>query len=256
MARMRAVLPVVMVVLLGGSAGAARRPYLNLYDAGMVPEGDVEIESWLDFISNRSGYASDEWRWWIGPRWSPAEGLEVASLLVLTQPLTSPSAGGSTTQLWADLVEARWRMLQMGSATVIAHLDLRIALANDLPHQLAPSIEVAHRLGPIDLAAQFGYAVGFEGPGAGYQWIVWRAGAAVDVIKGAISPPLQLGVEGFGEWVLDGRNELTDATASTANVGPTLSVARGRLWLTIGSLVGLTDASPALFTRAIIGVAL
>ena len=70
-----------------------------------------------------------------------------------------------------------------------------------------------------------------------------------------VAPLIQVGVEGFGEAVLVGKNDLTDA-GTTANVGPIVSVAKGRLWASIGCLFGLTADSPRPFVRGVIGVSL
>ena len=99
---------------------------------------------------------------------------------------------------------------------------------------------------------------GFAGPADNdhYHWITWRARASIDAVRGEVAPILQLGVEGFGEAPIAGKNDLTDDTRPTVNVGPTISVARGRLWLTVGALLGVTEASPAAYVRGILGVSL
>ena len=247
------------LLLLATSARGARRPYAVAYDAATIAEGDVEIETWLDFISNPKS-ATDEWRWWMGPRWSPHDGVEVAFLTILTQGITPPSQGGSSTQFWATLAEGRWHAASLGGALELTlQLDLRIAMANDLPHQLSPSIVLSRRRGRLGVAAEVGYAAGFAGPTPAtdrYDWVVWSGGAALDIVRGEVAPAVQLGVEGFGELTLNGTNDLTDDVRSTANVGPVLSVAHGRLWLTAAALFGGTDASPSLFVRGIVGVSL
>src|SRR5215831_5364481 len=111
------------LVLLAGTARAGRRPFLYAYDAPTVPEGDVEIETWLDFIHPRHAGQLDEWRWFFGPRWSPTASVELSAFTSLAQTVQPPSV----TELWAELLEARWRVLQsepFGSLTL--QIDLRI----------------------------------------------------------------------------------------------------------------------------------
>jgi hypothetical protein len=156
-------------------------------------------------------------------------------------------------------LEARWRAFASDRlGTLTPQLDLRIGLASDQPDMIAPSIDWARRAGRLGLTAQVGYAGSFISPAGQkrWDWLVWRAGAAYDLVTGPIAPPLQLGVEGYGEVVLHGHNDFSDTAGSTANAGPTLSVAKGRLWLTAGTLFGLSHDSPAVLVRAVIGVAL
>jgi hypothetical protein len=242
-----------LIALIPLSANAGRRPYVMGYDDPLVPDGDVEIETWLDFISQNQ--APSVWRWWIGPRWSPYETVEVLFLTNFEEDLVA----GSKAELWAEQIDLRWRIFSHKRAgRITLQLNARIALVSDLAHQLSPQIGWSDRVGRFSFAAQFGYAAGFAGPTttSDYQWLVWSAGAAFDVVKGEIAPLFQLGVEAFGQGVLVGHNDFNSTPGSTVNVGPTLALAKGRLWLSLGALFGVTAASPFAFTRGIIGVAL
>lgn len=246
------------LMLWPGSAHAGRRPYVIGYDTPIVPTGDVELESWLDLVSNKP---DSEYRWWLGPTWAPIDGVEVSIMTIITQGL--PPVGSTetaTSELWAEQVQARWRVVRhplLGD--FVAQAGFRLPTVNDLPYQASGSVNWIKRSGRFAVTAQGGYAHGWGGPKdepgkGGYRWIVWNAGAAVDVVKGEISPPLQIGVEAFGEQVLYGLNDLTDKK-SIANAGPTLSVARGRVWVTLGALFALTEDSPEVFARGNIGMA-
>jgi hypothetical protein len=232
------------LLLLQGAAHAGRRPFLYSSDVTTVPEGDVELETWLDYF--------DRWRFWVGPRWSPFDGVEVMALTSFQQ-----DEGATSALLWAELVQGRWRSPATTAGSLILELDFRIAIAAKLPHQIQPQVGWVKRAGRLVGTAEVGYAHGFEGvaPTKDYDWFTWRGGAAFDVIRGEVSAPLQLGVEAFGEAVINGLNDL-NFKKSTANLGPTLSVARGRLWFTGGILFGLTSDSPDTFVRGIIGLAL
>ena len=248
----------LMMALPARVVAGGRRPFLFAYDAPSIAGGDVELETWLDFMSKRAPL-NDEWRWWLGPRWAPVDGFEVTALTVLTQDLVKPPDMPSTVQLWAEVIELRWRVHTFESiGSITLELDGRIAIANDLPFQASPSVAWNKRAGRFGFAAQVGYAAGFAGPADNdhYHWITWRAGASIDAVRGEVAPILQFGVEGFGEAPLVGKNDLTDDTRATVNIGPTISVARGRLWLTLGALFGVTEASPAAYVRGILGVSL
>ena len=85
------------VMLLPALSSAARRPSVVTYDTATLAEGDVELEFWVDFLSNRR--VPSEWRWWVGPRWAPFEGFEVSALLAMTQPFEDPATqGGASAQ--------------------------------------------------------------------------------------------------------------------------------------------------------------
>jgi hypothetical protein len=272
---MRPILAGALCCLLGLAtpARAERRPFLFAHDVGTVPGGDVEVETWLDYLDSHdptTGASNGVYRWWIGPRWSPVEGLEVTALTVIAQDVVAPSKSESSAYLWAEQLEVRWRFFQRDwLGALYAQLDGRIAISNDLPHQVAPSLGWTRHAGRFGFSAQLGYAAGFLGPSDDadhkdeerYHWLVWRAGVSCELVRGEIAPLLVLGVEGFGEVVFAGKNDLTDGdqrglASSTANLGPTLSIARGRLWLTLGALAGLTDASPRVIVRGVIGLAL
>jgi len=247
------------------SAFAGRRPFLFGQDSAMVPDGDVEIETWLDYRWNRpipagmgGAWAPSQWLWWVGPRWSPIEGVEVSALTSIAQDDQSAAAPNppSTAQLWAELFTARWRVVNDDSVgSVSLQLDFRLPLASDLLYQLSPSVGWAKHAGRFGFTAQAGYAAGFRANDR-YNWIVWNAGASVDAIRGEVWPVLQFGVEAFSEVVIgSGTNDIS-GRKTTVNVGPTVSVARGRLWFTVGALFGLTQDSPLVYLRGVLGVAL
>lgn len=261
-----------LLLLLPAPALAARRPFIVAYDTATLAEGDVELETWLDYYSLQTAEPGTgkvgEWKWWLGPRWAPFEGVEVAALTVFAQGFEPPPAG-SAVQIWAELLEARWRVIEGRFGGLALQLDLRIPIANDLPWQLAPSVSYSARVSRFTFAAQVGYAAGLPGAWGRwhddpndptvkadtYHWITWAGGAAVTAVEGMVGPLVQIGVEAFGQGVIAGKNDLTDS-GPTANVGPTLTLAKGRLWVSLGCLFGLGDASPAQFVRGTVGLAL
>jgi hypothetical protein len=249
-----AALGLILCGVAPGRARAGRRPFLVAQDATLVPDGDVELELWLDYL-DLGATAPDKWRFWIGPRWAPIEGLELAGLTVLQQVEVEgqPSGGGT---LWAEILEARWRALPIGErGALILQLDYRIAIQQLVLHEVAPMIGVAGRYGRFEATAQVGHAYGFREDLPSSQALPYRGGVAVDLIHGEIAPPLQLGAEIEGEQMFDGKNDFDGTRRSHANVGPTLSCAKGRLWLTGGVLWPLHD-NPNPFVRAVIGLAL
>jgi hypothetical protein len=244
------------LILLSGTAQAGRRPFLYAKDAATVPEGDVELEQWLDYFNNRAN--GDVYRWWIGPCWSPADGFELTLLTSFQEEDKAEIYGGAKFALWAELLEARWRSQPTRAGSLLLQLDFRLGIDDDLPHQLQPQVGWVKRGGRLVGTAQVGYAHGFANNTPNYDWLTFRAGAAVDVIRGEISAPLQVGVEAFGEIMLTStsQSDLRSGENSAAFAGPTVSVARGRLWLTAGLQFGIGDHTPTLLSRGIIGLAL
>jgi hypothetical protein len=238
------------LLLMPQAALAARRPFVVTYDSSTLAEGDAELETWLDLVWNE--HSASKWRWWLGPRWSPFEGVEVAGLTVLQQEY------GSTLELWAQLVEGRWRVFQRPFGALALQLDFRVPLASDLQWQLSPSVSWSSHISRVLVAAQLGYAAGISGPQAKppYHWIVWSAGITVDVIKGESAPLLQIGAEAFGEGVLVGANDLNGLRHSTMMLGPVISIAKGRLWASLGFLFPTLDFNPQLFMRGVVGLVL
>jgi len=255
-----------LLLLLPATARAGRRPFLYAQDATMVPEGDVEVEFWLDFIDVQTDQP-DKWRVWLGPRWAPFEWIEVSALTIWQQTGPGATSAPGAGSLWAEQLEARLRALKLGErGALFGQIDYRIAIQATIANQVVPGLGIAGRWHRFDGTAQVGYAHGFGGidptimgPDKGLRdsnAIPFRAGLAVDVIRGEIAPPLQLGVEIAGEALLDGLNDFNKTDHSHANLGPTVSAARGRLWLTTGVLFPLVEHQPSPFFRLLIGVAL
>ena len=239
------------LLLFSGSAQAGRRPFLFAHDVATVPEGDVEIETWLDYDNQKVAEAPDEWRFWWGPRWSPVDGAEITALVSLQQEDDKGSV-----ELWAGLLEGRWRSTPRPAGSLVLQVDLRLAFDPLLSHQIQPSVGWVRRGGRFVETVQVGYAAGFGIDR--YDWLTWRAGVAMDVIRGDVSAPLQIGIESFGELMLtsDSANDFKTQKNSVGLLGPTASVARGRLWFTGGVLFGLSENSPFAYVRGIIGLAL
>jgi hypothetical protein len=249
---MRTMMALALVASLASTARAGRRPWIYTEDTSMVPDGDVEIESWIGFLDARNG--PDAWHWWIGPYWSPVEGLEVAALTVITQPYDSPDGKGA--ELRFEHLSLRWRVVERKFGSLFLKLEGRLSFADDMPYQLQPSIAWAKHVWRFGFAASFGYAAGFEDKHAVYHWLTYRAAISFDVVKGVVAPPFQLGLELYCQEHLYGINDLTGTRTSSAVLGPTLAVAKGRLWFTLGALAGLTHDGPRVFVRGIIGLSL
>jgi hypothetical protein len=245
----------MLLMLLAAPAGAGRRPWIFAEDTAMVPDGDVEIESWIGFIDRWPDVPQETsvWHWWLGPVWSPYDGIEIAAYTVLAQPYPDNNAGAS---LWFEQLSLRWRVIERRFGALFLKLEGRIAFHDGMPFQVQPSVAWAKHVGRFGFAASFGYAAGFEGDEPDYHWLVYRAAASFDIIRGETAPPFQIGAEFYMQEPIVGFNDLTNSQRNSVLLGPTLAVARGRLWLTLGALAGLTDAGPRVMVRGILGLSL
>jgi hypothetical protein len=246
----------LLAILVAPSvAHAGRRPWIFAEDTATVPDGDVEIESWVGFI-DRGDETPGEWHWWIGPYWSPIEQLEFAALTAMRQPYEGPSE--KSFELWIEQLSLRWRVIERSFGALFLKVEGRIAFAGNTPFQVQPSIAWAKHVGRFGFAASFGYAAGFEGGGDNvrYDWLVYRAAVSFDIIRGEVTSPFQLGLELYSQEELTGKNDLTSDKRSSTLLGPTLAFAKGRLWLTVGTLAGLGSAGPTIVVRGIIGLSL
>src|SRR5262245_26668140 len=130
---------------LHGAAEAGRRPFLYAHDAATVPEGDAEIEIWLDHINQHAIPAPlnvDLWRFWFGRRFSPIDGVEIAALVSMQQ-----SDPGGAAGFWGGLLESRWRSAPRPVGSLALELDLRVGMDPNLPHQIQPQLGWVRRGG-------------------------------------------------------------------------------------------------------------
>jgi hypothetical protein len=250
---MRTIMALALLATLASTARAGRRPWIYAEDTSMVPDGDVEIESWVGYLLSNPNNP-DAWHWWIGPYWSPVDGLEVAALTVITQPYDDSKT--SSAELRFEHLSLRWRVIERKFGSLFLKLEGRLSFADDMPYQLQPSIAWAKHIWRFGFAASMGYAAGFQDKKAVYQWLTYRAAISFDVVRGEVAPPFQLGLEMYSQEQLVGLNDLTGKKSSSVVLGPTLAVAKGRLWLTLGALAGLTHDGPRVFVRGIIGLSL
>lgn len=250
-----------LLALSAPEAEAGRRPFLSLLDTEMLPEGDLELEQWLWVVRpprSKPEGRDTTWLWW-GPVFSPSSHLEVA---VPIQLVSDP------THIWLESfdVDVRWRAFPREDLSPLQPL-VRVAYHQTVG-QATPG-NTLHLPPRLDADAVLSY----EAP-IGLH-LVANAGVRLDLpsMAGAVDPTqvrsLVQGIWGIGAayTFLDGELKLAvEATGERAFQGATrpnrtyaggsLSWTRGRIWLTAGTLVGLTPDTPAFVPRLIWAVAL
>jgi hypothetical protein len=243
----------VSLLLLPRPSEAGRRAYIWAFDTAVVPEGDVELEQWL-WIRGRApvppGQSEAFWIWW-----SPVLGL--GGNLELQVPFQI-LANSNVTRLESFEADLRWRvfgredtgpfqtMLRLvyhqgiGSAS---RVDANAVFSYDFTEQLHGVVDLGGRLalpnpdlsvsGPPNFVGT--YDVG----------LAYRLGPQSE---------FHLSAELFGELPASSLQ-----TGQHHFAGASVMWTRSRVWLTVGTLVGLTPLfpeTPYFMPRLICGVVL
>lgn len=222
----------IVVVVLGtvvaGTAQAGRRPHTWAWDAEVLPERGVEVESWVtDRIYKKSADITEVW---LAPIVGVTDRLELAVPLQWSH----AQAGNRVGIDWYG-AELRWRLrspdpVESGGwsplvrASVRKSLLARDALVGELT--LVGSWDATEKLRLMaNLGVQADAAVR-------KVQVLYAAGASYAVV-----PDLRVGVELFG-------TDFAKAPASAHGgmlVGPSLGWTHGRLWTTVGYVAGVTE---------------
>lgn len=235
--RRLALLP-LLLVLLGTSAEAGRRPFIWTWDTEIVPQGDLELEQWFwarsrtDATPNR---LATNWLWW-GPVYGVNDYVELAVPFQVI-------ATRDVTQLESFEADFRIRLLPRGEEASVTPL-VRLAYHHGIPGNVSSRFdgnfvlrfETEELHATVDLGSQLSLPAlrGSDTPAS--MLLTWSAGIAVPVNEGQYS----IAVETFGEIPT-----LARAGAPIHGfVGPSIGITKGRVWATLGLLLGLTPVFP------------
>ncbi len=233
--------PILVALVASPTAEAGRRPYLWVYDTETVAQGDVELEQWLwarTLAPANPAGASTYWIWW-----GPVIGL--TSSLELALPF---QVSATRSRTWLDSFEAdlRWRVFSRNDDGKFQPLvraafhqsihapgepprvELNLVGSYGAPEELHVTVDIGGRLFLPGLA-------GMAGPSR--VMATYAAGVALP-----LSSSLRISAEVFGE--LDVLNPPTGSDVPHHFAGASISWTRGRLWITAGTLVGLTPLAP------------
>jgi hypothetical protein len=249
--RRLALLP-LLFVLAANTAEAGRRPFIWTWDTEIVPQGDLELEQWL-WAKGRTEAAPNRlatnWIWW-GPVYGVNDYVELAVPFQVI-------ANRDVTQLESFEADFRIRLLPRGEEAFVTPL-VRLAWHHGIPGNVPSRFDGNLVLrfqnegmhATVDLGSQLALPSLRGGDAPASMLLTWAAGVAVPVDEGNFT----FALETFGE---------IPALASTAKihgfVGPSIGITKGRVWATLGVLIGLTPVfpdTPQFMPRLIWAVAL
>lgn len=244
----------LLLALIPPGVQAGRRPFIWTWDTQIVPQGDLELETWLwgrGRTAERPTRLGTNWIWW-GPVYGVNDHLEVAVPFQL-------AANRERTWLQSFELDTRIRLLPR-EETAFATPLIRLAYHHGIP-RAAPSrldgnfvLRLGEAEGPygnLELGGQLSIPGLRGGAGDTSLLLTWAGGMAVPLDEGRYT----FAIETFGEVPTFGSAE-TDVHGF---IGPSVGITRGRMWATLGVLIGLTSFfpdTPQFMPRLIWAVAL
>jgi hypothetical protein len=231
-------------LLAAPAARADRRSFIRAYEYATQPEGNLELEIWNDLQIPKNDAA--------GIVANPRVELEVGltdhwdlALYHVFQSALDPDTGKQSFALDSWRLETRYRLLEKGELPIDVMFYLEAERPADFrePWELEEKIILAKDLGRLglvtNLVAEQKLA---SGDSAGHSFEL-DVGARWEFL-----PALRVGAEYFVTMesapgkALDTRHYL----------GPSVSVATGKVWLQLGAGIGLAG-NDQVFARAALG---
>jgi hypothetical protein len=253
----------VALALASPQALADRTNHLFLDETQMLPEGDVELEQWAwveGRIPNQPLQSSTAWTWF-GPAVGISPHLELSLPLVVLGLNEAPAYGDTRPQpvLVLDSISlvARYRFFPREQDEGFQPL-LRLEYQQPLNSEYAgpPTLKMlfvgtyGNLTGPrgtINLGAQLGMPF-LQSSAPGSVSVLGTAGLGVSVPLG---PEFRVAAELEGQVPLAGQ-----PFPNTAQLflGPSVAWSRGQIWVTFGSLFGLTRNSNRFLPKVLWGI--
>jgi hypothetical protein len=242
---MRAVPTLALVAALAAlpaTAHAGRRPFIWTYDVEVMPERGVELEQW---VWERYGGATDLTSVWFSPIVGITDHVELAlpiEWFFWEEPdSTQLETWGADLRIRLDSVDpveagAVVPLVRLGAKRLVRHpedavqLEGNLVLGLDLWEPLHAAVDlgvIAHTDGKL-VAPTYG------------------AGLSFDLGKG-----LRAGGELFGEHFVEGPG----AGTGWLMAGPNAAWSEGRVWVTVGLLLGVTETAPDATPRLLWAIA-
>jgi hypothetical protein len=261
-----------VLALAASPAWADRTNHLFLDETQMLPEGDVELEQWVwveGQIPNQPGRYVSDWVWF-----GPAVG--ISSHLELSLPLVVVATSEQTVLNSISLV-ARYRFLpreqddgfqplirveyqqplsNYNAGSYTAYPNTSYARVYSYSYPVSPQVKVL-------LVGTFGNLTGVRGTvnvgvQLGLPFFQTSSEASFSALGTAglgVSLPLgsefRIAAEFDGQLPLSG---LTQPNVAQLFLGPSVAWTRGQIWVTFGSLFGLTNNSNRFLPKVLWGI--
>lgn len=217
-------------------------------EAASNSEGEIELEGWLDFGRPPPGGAGvapvkPNGVAWMGIRAGLLDGLELASFLVFEKTEAGPeffAANDDTSGLMMWMTELRWRPVEVGAWPIDVFVQGQVYHWFEAfhPTQFRITLGLSKTISRVVLAGNISVwtspsFANEAGMPAHWTWMDASIGASANVIEsdGSI-PKVNLGLE---VWSLIPTGVPVHSHLLHGGglvLGPTLALARGRLWLT------------------------
>lgn len=255
----------LVALLIAFGANASVKHLVMANDAATNSEGEIEIQGWLDFgrpaTADHGHDASlTNGMFWLGLTIGLLDSLELESFLVLekknfvalqpdpsTYPMNMPPLAEEQSGIMMWVTDVKWRPAEVGKWPIDIFLQFQLVHWFELYHptQFRLTVGVSKNLGRFLLALNVNYwdsvvGVSLKENPVGVRWAWWEfdVGVTARLIEpDGWVPSVNFGVElwGFvprvqGDTKFHVHNHLLHGGGMV--LGPTLSLTRGRLWLT------------------------
>lgn len=227
----------LLCLLAPSQASAGRRPFLFAYDSEIVPEGDVELEQWV-WAESRPANSNRSALYWIW--WGPVFGLTNHLEMALPFQVIASQGNTSLQNLFADFSYRFFPREQEGGFQPLVRVSIRQAISRGArPSSIEANLVGSYgRTNALHLTGNLGLDVSLPWPENLPRPIT--GSYALGVAYPILGNELRLSAEFRGEV---GINDTSPTSYPRHSVGGALAWSRGRVWITAGSLFGLTGLS-------------
>lgn len=244
--------------LIASPAFAGRRPYIFTWDTETVNKGDIEIEQWLWSralapVTN----ASSGWIWF-----APVYGLtNHVELAIPWEVVVTPKG----TQLADFTLESRFRLYDPEKEDQFVRVLLRTAYTQNFANPDNAGLPPTTGWAALNAVISLGDIKGTHGTIdiGGLTDLHFGAKKLIRQTVGAgmtfkVSDEWRIGAEYYHQLQFGGAASATfkGQDAHQFFAGPDISFSRGRVWMTIGALIGLNQAAPHVMPRFMLAVAI
>jgi len=229
---------IIIVFLLGyvTLAFADRRSYVWTYQYMTMPKGGTELE----FYQTTKLAKLDNWEYRLEIEHGLSNRWDFSVYQIFSQ------VEGRSFKWDAVQFRTRYRLGEEGQWFLdpLLYLEYNRKLDLDKPNKLEGKLILAKTVGRFNLAINPVYEV-FFAPGTGHE-------AGLDIgLSWQFHPVFILGLESSSRWEFE-----KGTTEAKSYLGPTVSLAPGRLWYTVGAAWGVTGTADNARIRFLMGVPL